>query len=531
MVTVRPSSRMQVVPCLLACMLVLAIPTATASGFPAEGQVALEGEARLAGRGELRAHDGTLDLAPALHAGEALALSFSSAKGHRISTNWTSLYVDALPQPVRRGEQPVNETWNVGPGRLSDLACGRGCMAFLLGTPEGVVGLSGRFDGALPRVAEPRSHVADFKSGADTFHHEIAKGDFQAGGPKGLPVLEARPLAEGRVVLFLMYGEGLMLADGKERRVDARAYSEELASTDGTGRLVRSASSWIYLELEDARIEAPAGSQAVAYAKAPRVSFDGVLDIARASGALALSGEPHAIQGAPLRLEGALDVTFRGAPDGATVADFGGDVRAAAAGSAPLAPRLSATEATLLAMLGAGLLGLVGWMAQRGTGAVLYTRISRAAALDNPRRRAVYEAIRAEPGATAAVAARATGLHRVLVQYHLRMLESSGFLVTRQDGRMRRYFPVEAARSYADLALERALREDSRRRLAEAVRAAPQGLTQRELAAMAGLSLRLVSYHMAHLVEAGLVAQQAGRPKRYLATDTLSGWSPPRGEA
>lgn len=126
-------------------------------------------------------------------------------------------------------------------------------------------------------------------------------------------------------------------------------------------------------------------------------------------------------------------------------------------------------------------------------------------------RRRIYECVTANPGAHLRDVARRCAMPLGTSLYHLDRLETSGLLVSRRDGRYKRYFGSHSMgrREKEVLSL---LRHDAPRRIVSSLLASG-GATQRELCDRVGVSRSTVSFHLARLVTDGLVARVPRRPE------------------
>lgn len=126
----------------------------------------------------------------------------------------------------------------------------------------------------------------------------------------------------------------------------------------------------------------------------------------------------------------------------------------------------------------------------------------RDAALEHPRRRRLYEYIRAHPGIHLRALSQALSMGLGVLRLHLATLRREGFVRSRRTGRRRIYF----AWSYRGGA-----GSSRRERLLDAIDRS-QGVTPGGLAREFGVSRMLVSYHVRRLQENGeVVALRSGR--------------------
>lgn len=145
----------------------------------------------------------------------------------------------------------------------------------------------------------------------------------------------------------------------------------------------------------------------------------------------------------------------------------------------------------------------------------LYNRVQRARLLESPVRLQLLELIRKNPGFNLTELAVATGLTRNAALHHLLLLEKHGHVQSEKHGRALCFIPSSSIASQ-DLVHLAALKHPIRKRLHELLQEVPR--TQAELAAQVGVSVRLVSHHLAVLQSAGHVTRTGERPGRYSLT-------------
>lgn len=154
---------------------------------------------------------------------------------------------------------------------------------------------------------------------------------------------------------------------------------------------------------------------------------------------------------------------------------------------------------------------------------VLHRRLSRDDLLDNDVRRAVLDAVQADPGRTAAEVARHVDVHYMTARYHLRLLCEFGEVDRRRLSGRIRFFPNHGRWGRRGKVLKDALASDKRRRIVTEL------LRDDELAA-GDLSDRLdcarstASFHLDRLVESGVIDRRRdGRHIRYRVRDDVRG--------
>ncbi|HUR70280.1 MAG TPA: winged helix-turn-helix transcriptional regulator [Candidatus Thermoplasmatota archaeon] len=126
-------------------------------------------------------------------------------------------------------------------------------------------------------------------------------------------------------------------------------------------------------------------------------------------------------------------------------------------------------------------------------------------------RRRIYECVTTNPGAHLRDVARRCDMPLGTSLYHLDYLEQAGLIVSRRDGRYKRYFGSHSMGRREKEVLS-VLRHDAPRRLVTALLERGAS-TQRDLCASVGVSRSTVSFHLARLVTEGVVARVPRRPE------------------
>lgn len=133
-------------------------------------------------------------------------------------------------------------------------------------------------------------------------------------------------------------------------------------------------------------------------------------------------------------------------------------------------------------------------------------------------RQRVLDCVHSNQGAHLREISRRSGIPLGTVLYHLGRLEDARFVVSRRDGRYKRYFAGHALDMTEKETLS-ALRRDVPRRIAVALRSA-RAATQRELCELVGVSRSTISQHVNQLIARGVVQCQKARPEsRYVLAD------------
>lgn len=168
------------------------------------------------------------------------------------------------------------------------------------------------------------------------------------------------------------------------------------------------------------------------------------------------------------------------------------------------------------------------WAAPAGAGLVaaigtvwwFYTRIDRSNVLSHPARATLLRLIQSRPGIHAAEILRASSAGPSATEHHLAKLVSTGLVATQKGTRYVCYFP----RDGTDRRLMEAapvLKADGARRIVDALAHEP-GLNTTQLARRTQMQIPTAHYHLARLVQAGLV-QRCRLPGGVCAELTAAG--------
>lgn len=173
---------------------------------------------------------------------------------------------------------------------------------------------------------------------------------------------------------------------------------------------------------------------------------------------------------------------------------------------------------TVAGVSAAAALTALGWAILRFLGVApllpFFSRIEDDQLTAHPARRAALDVIHANPGATIQDIQRALGLAWGTTVHHLRRLDRAGLIAVRRDGARRGHWPLGQAPPRDGLST-------ADRAVAALVKSSP-GLTQKDIAHIAGVGAPAACKRLGRLEEAGLVAQvREGRSRLYVPTGRL----------
>jgi predicted transcriptional regulator len=174
-----------------------------------------------------------------------------------------------------------------------------------------------------------------------------------------------------------------------------------------------------------------------------------------------------------------------------------------------------------IAAVAAGLDPRLGWALAHAPALALYQRLQRDAALENPVRAKLYEAVARQPGITIQDAAEKVGIARTTASYHLRILGREGLVVERPARKSVHYYRNDGRYSEDDQLRLQALASERTRHVAKLLAQKP-GLQRSELSRILGLSIATVNWHLRPLAERGLLREEPrGRRRLLFPTDAM----------
>jgi predicted transcriptional regulator len=140
------------------------------------------------------------------------------------------------------------------------------------------------------------------------------------------------------------------------------------------------------------------------------------------------------------------------------------------------------------------------------------------AALELDTRRRIFEFLEKVPGAHFREIHRRLDIPTSVVEYHLKYMEDRDMLVSRMEGRYKRYY-VQGRMGSSDKTLLSMLRQKVPRRIIMHVALNP-GVNHRDLTDAVGISPSTLSYHMKKLLGKEVLRQvREGRENRYWVVD------------
>ena len=502
------------------------------------GRLALPEGAAARGEATMVAEAGALDLAPAVLAGADVSLRFSAAQGYRVveTREYSGLpsYGVTLGDPER-----ANRSIRLGEGTLSGFACGGNCsvLVFADAGAGASLSLSGHAAGSLRPLGEPVVYAVGGteRPRPDAFLYRAEPGWVAASSrhPPGLPALvlgEASALASGPLGIHLYNVSAEWRGASGAQRIDTLRTMEPVEGPAGIERGWRVHIPFLVLHVEQGALAIPPGADVLLLAPAPALQVAGRVEAERASGHLVLDGRRVDLQGDAVEVQGDLVLSLAGRLRDAPVPALGVPLDAAFDGEAsrvvvagrPVAFPSTTATTTAAIVTGASLVGiLAALLCLKMAGLPFYMRVARGSLLRNENRRRILETVRARPGVTVPELVRELGLSEMAVRHHVRMLEAHRHLAVRGSAKVRGLFALDGATDPAEMASRVVLKDPTRRRIAALLAASEGPLTQAGLSEGAGVSRRLVSYHLARLEEAGLVEPSGAGPAGYRATARL----------
>lgn len=189
----------------------------------------------------------------------------------------------------------------------------------------------------------------------------------------------------------------------------------------------------------------------------------------------------------------------------------------------PGLPELVATSVAVAGLTGSGLVFVPGvrivvlrWL-RRVFGLALFSRIAQEDILSHGRRAELFEFIKQNPGERIENTRRALGISNGSMHYHLKVLSERNLIRILRDRGLARLYPAGPKINPTHYV------PAQRRRVVDLLSSRP-GVTQREAAALLGISERMASYHIQRLSSQGLieVRPEGARKRLFLRMTQLT---------
>lgn len=278
------------------------------------------------------------------------------------------------------------------------------------------------------------------------------------------------------------------------------------------------------------------GLAGVLYTEAPTLAIDGAARLPHMEGTVQVTDKgkmtTHTLHGEDLTIAGrfTLRPSNIDSQDSGTQVNGQGDVTAVTYGSVSAHYDWASTIAAV--GIGAAAVAAIVWAVANGKtllglggGGLIagYARVHGDEILEHPGRAEVYERVKAFPGVNFVQLSDQVEFGTSTLNYHLRVLERNGFVISVRDGRYLRFFDRKSGHysSGKKLAVS-ALRNTTTAAIAQHIRAHP-GVAQCDLATAFGVTASTVTWHINRLAGAGLVekSRDAHRTRYFLG----DGWA------
>ncbi len=140
----------------------------------------------------------------------------------------------------------------------------------------------------------------------------------------------------------------------------------------------------------------------------------------------------------------------------------------------------------------------------------LYTKLKKEEILDHFTRGKIYGYILANPGDHYTSIRKALNLSNGSFAYHLNVLKKEGFIKATRDGTYKRFYPFEMR-----VPPKKSTLKNSQMLIIEKIKEMP-GISQKDIAALLGVSSATINYHIKELIERGIIkAERKGMRLKY----------------
>lgn len=348
----------------------------------------------------------------------------NSDQGTILRTTWLNLSQEESPIP----EGPLRIDWR--PGGRADAYPAPGPL--------------GRASSPAPATFQGSAFAAGKVLGAvetarlyDEWNGIPVQGRFSIQGPNRAVTVQGGNLTLEGDITFFLEDATVTVADGTQRTVPPRHENGTITGFPESASAGNRYENWAFLTLQAAHVAAPSKG-ATLYCQGLQARLDGSLNAYFAEGTVERGPESISFEERELTLEGAFDwseepgeraVTAQAAGEFHAVSlDFDAVEEIEASGWNPILT--AGLWATVL-----GALGAAGWYAKGLF--PFFSRLKDDALAGHPARRAILEAVRANPDVNLRTLVSLTGLEKSTVRYHARVLETRGLIHSRRVGRDR----------------------------------------------------------------------------------------------
>ncbi|MES2155751.1 MAG: winged helix-turn-helix transcriptional regulator [bacterium] len=404
-------------------------------------------------------------------------------------------------------------------GQSSSLVVGANAAPVVVETPPIPA------DVALISQQEPFSYTVP--AGLTSSHATV--GDLQMNGAMKLFVTGAH-------ILSTSDASGIPAYERDEQQ-PGQAYDPVTNQWRGPGSHTEHIKEYLVVEAKKAtfalHFSGPAG---LLYAKNPAIAVDGQAVLKHMEGTVTITDKgkttTHTLRGEDLTLGGRFTITPHDTDGDASATQVSGqgDITTVSYGS--VSAHYDWATAIAAVGLGAAAIAAIAWAVANGktilgiTGGGIvagYARVQGDGILEHAGRAEVYERVKAFPGVNFVQLSEQVEFGTSTLNYHLRVLEKNGFVISVRDGRYLRFFDRKSGHysSGKKLAVS-ALRNDKTAAIAQHIRANP-GIAQCDLAEAFGVTASTVTWHINRLAGAGLVqkTRDAHRTRYFLG----DGWA------
>ena len=461
--------------------------------------------------------------------GAAIRVTWSGGSAYEVTRTRERIGIGQAGPYLEDGA-PSNESFRLGPGGLDAIRCDSQCLVAAYVRPGGDLVVDGVMDGRPGIVGEPlRFDTGASRAQPDSFFYPVPHDWINLSSTSQGPFVSNSVKFTGSLGIVLMGAKATLSQPQGASELDTtrRDVTEREAGLIALRH--REELRYVVLEIEGAEIVIDPDAPVTTYASAPSVSLDGSMRTETARGHVAIDGQRTTVEDESVRIDGQLDLFLSSARTGALGARDASVLGAGAAtlvsvGQTPLerGAAISLPAAVGLAALLMLVIGGLRALLDPSSFLFLYTRLQRDTLLRNPNRGALYERIKAQPGATLAELVRSTGMTPIVARHHLRHLLAHRFIGMRATNREKGYFALDGKVDAHAILHRVALKDETRKAIATRVHRAGRAVSQKELSEACGISPRLVSYHLAKLETEGLVVGGGSMPRRYEATERLA---------